>query len=529
MAAPMVLTAAPPRVAPPWVAPLLATLALAAGGCGGDPPAPSGPARPNVLLITIDTLRADHLGCYGYAPYPMPVSPAIDSLAAEGLRFEACFAPRGQTGPSLMSLLTGLYPSGHGVLDNYDPLREEGSDLVDDFAPLGHELHGFAAFCPVKKSSRTGLAFARMAELSPPRGSWLDARPKMKSAPWAAVDDAIEQALLQFLDGRRKARRPFFAWAHFYDVHQPWSPPAAIHEAFAGDYRGPLRAEVPTEEHFDGLVKEHLDARMRARTPLEPADARYVTALYDGGIRATDDRVGRIVSALRSSGLLDSTIVCVTADHGEELGEHGGFWFHGNSVYDSVLSIPLVIRGPGVVPGVVADLAQNLDLLPTLLEFLGGRVPSGIDGLSLAPLLRGERPDPPLREIAWAEWEDVILAARTREWKLIRNVRGARPKLPPYQGDDDPGYWIGCRELYDVRSDPRETRDVWRERNGDVLPLRRHAEDEEERRFRDLVRGTLDAMTEEERAELLRLGYGGAGPDGARTRNYRLDPGGCDE
>ncbi|MBM4014486.1 MAG: hypothetical protein FJ293_05920 [Planctomycetes bacterium] len=526
MAVPMVAAAAPLRLAP-----LLAgiPLALVAGGCGGDPPAASGPTRPNVLLITIDTLRADHLGCYGYDPYPVPVSPAIDALAGEGLRFEACFAPRGQTGPSLMSLLTGLYPSSHGVLDNYDPLREEGSDLVDDFAPLGHELHGFAAFCPVKKSSRAGLAFARMAALEPPRGSWFDARPGMKGAPWARVDDAVEQALLRFLASRGSARRPFFAWAHFYDVHQPWSPPADLHAAFAGDYRGPLRAAAPTEAHFDGVVKERLDAAMRARTPLDPADARYVTALYDGGIRATDDRVGRIVAQLRSAGLLDSTVVCVTADHGEELGEHGGFWFHGNSVYDAVLRIPLVIRGPGVKPGVVTELAQNLDLLPTLLEFLGGKVPPGIDGLSLAPLLRGERPDPPLREIAWAEWEDVILTARTREWKLVRNVRGARPKLPPYQGDDDPGFDVGCRELYDLRADPGETRDVWRERHGDVEFLRRQAEDEEERRFHGLERGALDAMTEEERLELLRLGYGAAGPDGARALNYRLDPARCDE
>lgn len=505
-------------------------LPLLAGACGDAPDAPpTGADRPNVLVITVDTLRADHLGCYGYAPYAEPVSPAIDALAAEGLRFDACFAPRGQTGPSLMSLLTGLYPSNHGVLDNYDPLREEGSDLVDDFAPLGYELHGFAAFCPVKKSSRQGLAFARMAALAPPRGSWLEARPRMKRAPWAQVDDVVEQALLAFVAARPAGGRPFLAWAHFYDVHQPYAPPAPIHAAFAGDYRGPLRADPPTEAHFDGVVKRELDARMRAREPLDPADARYVTALYDGGIRATDDRIGRIVAALRARGLLDRTLVCVSADHGEELGEHGGFWFHGNSVYDGVLRIPLVLRGPGVKPGVVGDLAQNLDLLPTLLEFVGGKPPSGVDGVSLAPLLRGARPSAPLRDVAWAEFEDVILSARTREWKLIRNARGARPKLPPYEQDEDAGFEIGCRELYDVVADPRETRNLWDARKGEVEALRQQAEDEEERRFRGLARGARDAMSEEERLELLRLGYGGTAAEGERTPNYRLDPARCGE
>ena len=505
----------------------LAALVLTGARCDDPSPARGPPPQPNVLVITIDTLRADHLGCYGYAPYAEPVSPCIDALAAEGLRFTACYSPRGQTGPSLSSMLTGLYPSNHGVLDNLEGLRDEASDLVDDFITIGYEAHGYAAMFPVKQSTQQALAFSRFA---PDRASWFVARQQADDQRQWALDDAVEAAFLDQLLRRKPGARPFFSWLHFFDVHQPYSPPAAIHDAFAGDYRGPLRLDpAPTGARFNSVVKRHLDEKMRARAPLDPADARYVTALYDGGIKATDARIGRIVAALRRRGLLESTIVCITADHGEELGEHNGFWFHGNSVYDSVLHIPLIVRGPGVSGRTSYDLIQNIDLLPTLLELVGGKVPTGIDGLSHAEVFRGGLPALPIREIAWSEWEDVILGARTTEWKLIRNPRGARPKLQPYDGDDS-GYWIGCRELYDLLSDPNEQHDVWRERNDEVEPLRREAEDEQERRFRKFVRGAVEVQNEADQAEMRALGYGTAtGADGARTPNYRLDPASCDD
>ncbi len=497
------------------------------GGCSDAPAPGKGGARPDVLLISIDTLRPDHLGCYGYAPYARPVSPAIDALAAEGVLFERCFAPRGQTGPSLCSMLTGLYPSGHGILDNNEGLREEGSDLVDDFVELGYEVHGFVSLLPVKKSTKQQFAFARFA---PGRGSWFDAKESAPQLRQVDCDDAVEAAYLERLARRRGAERPSFTWLHFYDVHQPYAPPAAFHEAFAGDYRGSLRLDpAPTGAAFNSVVKTHLDQKMVAREPLDPADARYVTALYDGGIAAADVRIGRIVEALRRAGRLDRTLICITADHGEELGEHNGFWFHGNSLYDAVLRIPLVVRGPGVTQGRCDALMQNLDLLPTLLELVGGKVPAGIDGFSFAELARGGRPTAPPRDVAWAEFEDVILAARTREWKLIRNPRGARPKLPPYHAPDDAGYFSDCKELYDLLADPREQRNVWREKSGAVEELRRAAEDEQERRFAGLERGAVDPVSEAERRELEALGYTAPSADGARSQNYRLDPASCDE
>ena len=509
----------------------LTALSLLLASCSDSPPSSAAaPARPNVLLVSIDTLRADHLGCYGYAAPSEATSPAIDALSREGLRFDRCFAPRGQTGPSLFAMLTALYPSGHGLVDNSEGLRDEGSDRIGDFGALGYEAHAFLAELPVKRSTIAALA-GSFRSTGASRGSFFLARDELpRGTSQALRDDAVEARLLDFLSQRKGGARPFLAWAHFYDVHQPYAPNAELHRAFAGDYRGPLRLDpAPTEKSFDAVVKRHLDERMRARGPVAPEDARYVRALYDAGIREADARVGRIVAALRERGLLDSTLIVLTADHGEALAERDGFWFHGNSLLDSVLRIPLIVRGPGVAAGACDGLIQNVDLLPTLLELAGGKVPGELDGLSFAAVVRGQRPDPPIREIAWAEWEDVVLAARTPSWKYLLNPRGARPKLPPFHGDDDPGHLLECRELYDVVADPREEKNVWRERRGEIEALRTQVGDEYGRRFAGFTRGDTDPVDAAARAEIEGLGYAATGAGEARRANYRLDPAACEE
>jgi arylsulfatase A-like enzyme len=476
-------------------------------------------SRPNVLILSIDTLRADHLGCYGYERAGGPVSPAIDSFAREALLFERCFAPRGQTGPSLTSMLTGCYPSRHGVLDNFQPLGADVATIARRFAAAGYSAHAFLSFFPIPKASKAALGF---------EGSFFEAKPRMPEAPQSRWDDAAEQELVRFLRAPRESGRPFLAWAHFYDVHQPYVAPPPFAGRFSAGHRGPFALpEHAGEAAFDATVKAALDRAMVARAPVDAAEAAYVVALYDEGIAAADARIGRVLAALEESGLAGSTIVVITADHGEELGDHGGFWFHGNSVYDSVLRIPLLVRGPGVAAGRFGELVQNVDLLPTLLGFAGLPVPASpaeIDGLSFAAELRGARVDARRRAIAWSEWQHLILGARTDRWKLVFNPRGAHPKKPPYDTKDDDGFAIRCRELYEVAADPRETRDLWRERRGEVAPLRELVAAEYARRFAGLrpEAATIDDPAEKER--LLALGYteGGAG-------DYRLDPKSCED
>jgi len=502
-----------------------AALLSAAPACGGEEASPRAPSagRPSVLILSIDTLRADHLGCYGYAPYAAPVSPAIDQFAQEALLFERCFAPRGQTGPSLSSMLTGCYPSTHGVLDNFHALRPGLPLLPRLLAADGYATHAFLSFFPIAKAAKASLGFERG---DPGLGSFHEAKPRQPDGPQSAWDDAAEQGFLRFLRGRARGAAPFFAWVHFYDVHGPYRAPLPFGEQFVGDYRGPLRmASGQDEGTFERVVRPHLNERIVARAPLTAEDARYVVALYDGGIRATDERIGRILRALDECGVARDTIVVLTADHGEELGEHNHFWFHGNSVYDSVLRIPLIVRGPGVVPGRRGELIQNVDLLPTLLAFLGAGVPDGIDGISFAAELRGARADARRRAIAWSEWEHLILGARSDRWKLLFNPHGARPKKPPYDDPRDPGYLVDCHELYEVSVDAAEARNVWSGRKGDVAELRALVEAEHARRFAGLLPPVVDAILDPvERERLQRLGY-----TAGDAADYVLDPSACED
>jgi len=482
--------------------------------------------RVNVLIVSIDTLRADHLGCHGYAPYAEPVSPHIDALARAGLDFTRCSTARGQTAPSLGSLMTGLYPSRHGVLDNGVPFRAGTRSLAQELMAAGYDARAFVGFLPGSRNGRATLGI--------PPDHVFDAMARHKEWAYSRCDEAAEQAFTSFVAERKDAEKPFFAWVHFFDVHQPYTPPPPYDTVFAGDYRGALRppagAASPEarERWFQEHVEPAMNARMVARAPLDAADAKYLVALYDGGVRATDERVGRMVAALEKAGLAGDTLVIVTADHGEELGQHNAFWFHGNSVHEPVLHIPLIVKGPGVRAGRCDALIQNVDVMPTLLEWLGAAAPAASDGVSFAALLREERSAAP-RAVAWSEWQDLILGARTAERRFVFNPRGAHPKKPPYFSvPDDPGYFVDCAELYDVVADPLELRNVWDRDKEAAEALRAQVVAEFERRGfggRGLPRDPAEPADPETAKRLLEIGYE---QSDSERRDVVFDPGSCE-
>jgi arylsulfatase A-like enzyme len=481
---------------------LLVTL-TALAGCSREP------RRVNVLIVSIDTLRADHLGCYGYAPYAQPVTPRIDEFAKRGLLFEQCSTARGQTAPSLGSMMTGLYPSHHGVLDNGVPFRAGVRSLAQELMAAGYDAHAFLSFLPGSRNGKAtlGIPPEQVVEVKKLHRDWAFSR----------CDEAAEQSFVHFVGQRKAGAKPFFAWVHFYDVHQPYTPPPPYDTLFAGDYHGALKlpAELPTQEQREAYFSQRIEAamaeKMVARAPLDRDDARYLVALYDGGVRETDERVGRILDALDRAGLRDDTLVIVTADHGEELGQHNSFWFHGNSVHAPVLDIPLIVGGPGVRAGRCDALIQNVDLAPTLLEWVGAPPPVETDGASFARLLRpgGESAAPP-RQVAWSEWRDWILGARTNGRRLVFNPRGAHPKLPPYfQIPSDGGYFVDCAELYDLVHDPLELKDLWEEQKGSAAELRTLVADEFVRRgFGGAARpAESEPLDPAEEKSLLAIGY----------------------
>jgi choline-sulfatase len=323
-------------------------------------------AHPNLLLITLDTLRADHVGAYGAA---QAKTPRLDGLAARGVRFEHAEAAVPLTGPSHATILTGQYPPVHGVRDNVAfALGEKHRTLAEMLREKGYRTGGFVGAYTVAGAFGFGQGFDVFHE-NFKEGAGAGAQRRGNEV----ADDAIA-----WLDAPSSG--PFFAWLHFYDPHAPYDPPEPYKGAFAG----------------------------RA---------------YDGEIAFTDEQVGRVLDALKAAGHEGDTVVAVLADHGESLGEHGELT-HGVLIYESTLRIPFLLAGPGVPAGVVAKpRVGTVDLVPTVLGLLGLAPPLDLPGRDLRPALRGERlPVEPF-------YSESLFGRLTCRWSSLRGITEGDYKL----------------------------------------------------------------------------------------------------
>jgi len=338
----------------------------------------SQPAPPNVLLVTIDTVRADRIGAYGYARASTPV---LDRLARDGVRFMDATTQAPLTGPAHAALLTGLYPARIGVRDNATtPVPESVTTAAEAFKARGYRTGGFVGAFILSASYGFAQGFDTFdADFS----GFSDA---MKLQVQRRGDAVIDRALQWLADARSG---PFFGWVHLYDAHAPYEAPP-------------------------------------------PFGPRFKTSPYDGEIAFVDACIGRLVAALEHSGRLDRTIVAVVADHGESLGEHGE-QEHGMFLYESVLRIPWLMRLPGRAHagGTIAGQARTIDVLPTIAALAG--VPLGrVDGESLVPLIDGKsRPDAPpsYAETYYPKWHygwSELKSIRGESWKYID---APRPEL----------------------------------------------------------------------------------------------------
>ena len=329
---------------------------------------------PNVLLISIDTLRADHLGTYGSA---LETSPTIDRrLAAEGVTFEDVYSQSPKTTPSHMTMLTSLYPCVHGI------------ELWAPDAP-GHVLnpavHTLAEV--LKNAGYATAAFTGGVHVHRTRG--------------------FDQGFDRYKHSRQLERtfdwlgRPhlgkWFVFFHTYEVHDPYLPPPELVARFDGDYRGPILDAV-TRLRANGGGWERAHAVFWGSVDKsDPRAVRFVARLYDAGIRGMDEHtVAPLLDRLDALDVARDTLVVFTADHGEAFGEHGRF--EHDDVYAGTVHVPLVIRFPGRVPAGrrVPGPGRVLDVMPTILDLLGIRAPDGIQGTSLRPLIM--RTDAPPRE-----------------------------------------------------------------------------------------------------------------------------------
>jgi choline-sulfatase len=350
----------------------------------------------HLVLVTIDTLRADRVGCYGSAEV---ATPNLDRLAREGALGPDVSAHVPLTRPSHVSLFTGLFPSAHGIRDNVSPaLVPEVPTLASILKGAGFRTGGFVSSIVLSRQSGLDRGFDLYSDRFQADSD--DAR--FLNTIQKRGDETLGDALA-WLDQVPPGER-LFLWLHLYDPHDPYTPP-------------------------------------------EPYASRYAGRLYDGEVAWSDELVGRLVAALERRGTKDDTLLVVTSDQGEGLGEHGEN-LHGFFVYESTLHVPLIVRGPGIPAGVrLAAAAQTVDLLPTTLELLGVPVPAGtkLAGRSLAPGLRGTAP---LRdEPTYAE---SLLPLLHFGWSDLRSLRDGRFK---YIEAPRP-------ELYDLREDPHEQRNL---------------------------------------------------------------------
>ena len=399
--------------------PVVAICCLGAA-CGPDSPAAGrnerNTARPDIVLVSIDSLRPDHLGCYGY---PKPTSPTLDRLASEGVRCEVAVSTTSWTLPAHAAMLTGLFDSAHGVVDNGLRLPAARTTLAEALAHSGWKTAGFFGGPYLDPAFGFGQGFERYESCMSPRveSSHEDVTgPRTVEAVERWLDETVEPG----------AAEPFFLFLHLWDVHYDYRPPAEYVENFDPGYDGTLDAsDLP---HNAAIAAD-----------MSPRDLRHLLALYDGEIRFTDENLGKILDAIDRKGRLRDALVIVTADHGEEFFEHGGKG-HQKTLFDEVVRVPCIVRWPGHLPrgAVVRDPVRIVDLAPTILSLAGASDRPPMQGRDVSPLLRGESmaPAPALME---------LLVDRND----IRGLRTDREKLISWRH-------AGKSFLYDLVRDPRE-------------------------------------------------------------------------
>ncbi|HEX9793728.1 MAG TPA: sulfatase [Planctomycetota bacterium] len=422
----------------------LAFGALALGACGDDAPSPLAANGRPVVLISIDSLRADHCTPWGYRPEfapDEPTTPFLDELAAAGVRFAAAQAPTSWTLPSHVSLVTGMNCLEHGVRNRAFRLDDRTEHVAGRFhragyatggfysAPFLHPawgfLYGFDKYEPGPDYLLGLDSFHAVADAQPGslrslhNSSHEDVRCSER-----VVDKALAWLDTADEDGARPKDGAFFLFLHLWDPHYDYQPPEEYADLFL-----PPGTRDKTYVGFD-------EAR-----EIAAADLPRVKALYDAEIRYTDDQVARLWRKLEAWGLADDVVFAVVSDHGDEFYEHGSKG-HQRTLYEEVTHVPMVVRADGAIPAgtVVATAVATYDLVPTLIDLAGIEAWTGRSGRSLAPVWRGEETEP--RQILY----DLDMP-RQKMWGWRRGVEKVlgRPK---------------AIEIFDLSADAEERQPV---------------------------------------------------------------------
>jgi arylsulfatase A-like enzyme len=370
--------------------------------------------RPNILLYVVDTLRADHLGVYGY---DRPVSPALDAFAERATVFENAVAQSSWTRAAMASIFTGLWPVKHATNGRKDILDEGATTLAEVLREAGYvtaaKVRNWNVF-PVFGFRQGFEDFHKVRD---------------------GKADRVNRLVEDWLDGR-PADRPFFLWVHTVDPHEPYRPPEPTREMFFEEDQ----PRFDFEKHPPFQLTREMSAQERQEV------ARYLISLYDAEIAFNDRAFGELIGLLEERRLLASTVVIFVSDHGEEFLDHGT-WGHGRNLYAENLNVPLVIRFPDRGHGRrVPQVVQQIDLMPTVLDYLGLPIPERVEGRSFLSLLTRDDEDPATSALAYSFLHLDGAAYRSvvdGDWKLVQRL-----------SDDGE---VAQSALYHRGMDPRET------------------------------------------------------------------------
>lgn len=379
-------------------------------------PTPTAVLQPprNIILIMVDATRTDHLSAYGYG---RPTTPNLDALIAQaGVRFTEATSPAAWTFPANAAIVTGRSPTSLGVNWNVTKLPTGVRTLAEHLQAAGYYTAGFnsAAFVQANRG------FSRGFDL------YNDRLARGHPTSYRGIAGELNSLALSWLrQSSVPGQQPLFLYLYYFDPHTWYNAPAPYNTLFDPDYDGPLTAK----KYRDGQDS------VAGTLTLTDRDLEHLLALYDGEIAYWDNALGELLAGLEDHGLLEDSLVIVSADHGDMFAEHGK-WTHGNSVYNEVLKVPLLMRYPGVIaPGLSVNTSvQNMDVMPTILDWAGLPIPPELQAVSLRGLAQGatERPRDVFSEQTgeadpkgWAYWiapRDDLVSVQRERWKLIHHL-----------------------------------------------------------------------------------------------------------
>jgi arylsulfatase A-like enzyme len=387
----------------------------------------------NVVLIGIDTLRPDHMSCYGYE---RETTPNVDDFALNGILFENVIAPSPWTLPSFASVFTSLYPSQHGAKGSRSPMGTGFPTLAELLRAEGYATGAIinAPYLKAKYEVDRGFDFY---DMTPPGGRFAD---------------GTTSAVLEWID--RNSEGPFFIFAHYFDPHLPYAPPAPYDTIFNPDYHGRFERSYSTKRLPSYRMHKFVEMKK-----IPPEDWAQMEALYDGEIAFTDEAIGTLLEGLRERDLTENTLVVFLSDHGEEFFEHEGFE-HGHSLFDELIRVPLIFSLPGrLAKGLrIGKQVRLIDVAPTIVELLGLESEPEFEGVSLVQLLEGDRSVTPATnsvlppELAYSE--SILYGTEKKSlsaypWKLIYDTMTG--EATRFNLAEDP------KEMHDISDDPGQS------------------------------------------------------------------------